>query len=162
MILLLQIRLELRNSIMTEDTVKLKLDLPLIGIDGQPRKNGSRMRDVAPYDNMNNVEFKEFLDSKSTKQIKELLPNETISDGIKFILSNCIEAKNNEDAAKSFTYITKINNVSSTAEQEWSFHKDELKKFKDFLATASKNINPFYSGQIDSILDKLYAEITLK
>ena len=147
---------------MTEDTIKLKLDLPLIGIDGKPRKNGSTIRDISPYDNMNNVEFKELLDSKTTRELKDILPNEIIADGIKFILSNCIEAKNNEDAAKAFTYITKINNVSLTAEKEWSFHKDELKKFKDFLSTATKNINPFYSGQIDSILEQLYAEITLK
>lgn len=147
---------------MTEDIIKLKLDSPLIGIDGNPRKNGSKIRDTSPYDTMNNEEFQKILNDKTTKQLKELLPNETIGDGIKRILSNCIEAKNNEDAAKMFTYITKINNVLLTAEKEWSFHKDELKKFKDFLATASKNIDPFYNGQIDSILEQLYAEITLK
>ncbi len=144
---------------MTDNTIKINLNDPLIGVDGRPRKNGSRLRDSNAYAKMTDAEFREEMAKKSASEIEALVPNETVGDGMKNILVNGIEPKNNEDAAKMFSYITKINNTMMTSKAEWILTKTEIENLRTFLATATKNINPFYNGQIDTILEQKHADL---
>jgi len=142
-----------------EPTVKLLLKKPMIGLDGKEMKQPTKLRQLDKYLDMNDKEYAESVKDMSTKAILNLCPANTVGDGIKTILANCIKSKNNEDAAKLFVYISKINNICETTKAEWSVTKDELKKFMDLLETATDNISVVINGQIHNTLEEYYAEI---
>lgn len=145
-----------------EKTIKIELKKELIGLDGKVKRNAQKLRTEGKYGKMSDTDFQEAIKDKSADEIRDMAPIETVGEGIRFILANCIKPATNEEAAKLFTYITKMNNVMETAKAEWTVDKDDLKKFRDLLDTSKENISIVYNGQIEGILEKYDAELTIK
>lgn len=148
---------------MTEEpTVKIKLKTVILGLDGKPNKQSSRLRTTEICKKMTDKEFTEFTMHKTIQQLLDLTPTDNLGEGIRHILANCIKTENNAKAAEVYTYIIKVNNCMDKDKAEWTITKDELKKFLELLRSGTENISSIINGQVDTILEEYYAELVQK
>ena len=143
-------------------TIKIDLKQPMYSVTGKELKQSIRLRSISQCISMNDKEFMEFQESKTVEELLKLTPTDNLGESIKGIMVNCIKPANNEKAAELFQYVSKINNCMLTSKGEWTVNKDELKRFQEFLRTAKENISVMVNGQVDTIIEKYYAELVTK
>jgi len=142
-----------------EPTIKIKLKDPLKGLEGEIMKQPQKLRNSDKFKKLTDMEFNDQIKDLSPDALLQQCPNMTLGDGLIQILSQGIRAKTNEDAAKIFSYITKMNNILHKDKAEWSVDKEDLKRFMELLNSATENISVNLNGQIHNIIEDYNAQL---